>query len=183
MDWMLAFVESPVALTAWGVEGTARMLVVVREKFAAHLHSMRADARVGRLSFENSSTSCAEGEHALLKKQNHGYSPLQDVDNLSRIQSKTNAFVQLPKELQPVNCDHLLLYTPFPNALGYTRHTPKEHVRGNMLQVKKCTCVPLRCMCGSLSRDWSLKEITLTKIAGLVLPVRCRSYIRFDAFK
>jgi hypothetical protein len=80
MDWMLAFVESPAALTAWGVEGTARMLVVVREKFAAHLHSMRADARIGRLSFENSSTSCAEGEHALLKKQNHGYSPLQDID-------------------------------------------------------------------------------------------------------
>jgi hypothetical protein len=80
MDWMLAFVESPAALTVWGIGGTARMLVVVREKIATHLHSLRADARVGRLSFENSSTSCAEGEHALLKKQNHGYSPLQDID-------------------------------------------------------------------------------------------------------
>ncbi len=55
------------------------MLVVVREKFAT-LHSMRADARVGRLTCDNSSTSCAEGEHALLKKQNHGYSSLQDID-------------------------------------------------------------------------------------------------------
>ena len=120
MDWMLAFVESP----------AARMLVVVREKFAAHLHCMRADARVGRLSYENSSTSCAEGEHALLKKQNHGYSPLQDIDAFvcNTIENERLRAITKRTLTCTVHCGHPLLYTPLPIALDCTRHTPRESV-------------------------------------------------------